>query len=301
MNKSYVYYIEAGDGDYTPLTKTLTTQQLNDDKFKVYLKQSKCVADRDGIYWAHAENRITNSTKSNDSEEVAFLRPTPVNISTQPKGGILGEDGYTLSVAASNTDGVLTYQWYRDPNHALNFGETPSIWGSEETQEAGLIEGATGSTLSVNEDGHYRVKVTNTRNLKSKYEFSENSRVTLPAQKPIFINQNVNNTFFRIDALSDDNCPTIELDPSVDSDGYTVTWYLDSDTLTEQPVVIDTKNYEPGITRMSFNPKNFTEKIIAESTDNDIDGIYYAIVTNNLNGDTATTDIPNESEKFKIN
>lgn len=301
MNKSYVYYIEAGDSDYTPLTKTLTEQQLLDDKFKVYLKQSKCVADRDGVYWAHAENRITNSTKSNDSEEVSFLRPTPVNISTQPKGGTLGEDGYTLSVAASNTDGVLTYQWYRDPNHALNFGETPSIWGSEETQEAGLIEGATGSTLSVNEDGHYRVKVTNTRNLKSKYEFSENSRVTLPAQKPIFINQNVNNTFFRIDALSDDNCPTIELDPSVDSDGYTVTWYLDSDTLTEQPVVIDTKNYEPGITRMSFNPKNFTEKIIAESTDNDIDGIYYAIVTNNLNGDTATTDIPNESEKFKIN
>ena len=301
MNKSYVYYIEAGDGDYTPLTKTLTTQQLNDDKFKVYLKQSKCVADRDGIYWAHAENRITNSTKSNDSEEVAFLRPTPVNISTQPKGGTLGEDGYTLSVAASNTDGVLTYQWYRDPNHALNFGETPSIWGSEETQEAGLIEGATGSTLSVNEDGYYRVKVTNTRNLKSKYEFSNNSRVTLPAQTPIFINQNVNNTFFRVDALSDDNCPTIELDPSVDSDGYTVTWYLDSDTLTGQPVVIDTKNYEPGVTRMSFNPKNFKDKILEESKDKDIDGVYYAIVTNNLNGSKATTDIPDESEKFKIN
>lgn len=301
MNKSYVYYTYVGNDHYTPLTVALTEQQLLDDDFKVYLKQSKCIADRDGVYWAHAENRITNSSKPKDSTKAAFLRPTPVNISTQPKGGTLGEDGYTLSVAASNTDGVLTYQWYRDPNHALNFGETPSIWGSEETQEAGLIEGATGSTLSVNEDGHYRVKVTNTRNLKSKYEFSENSRVTLPAQKPIFINQNVNNTFFRIDALSDDNCPTIELDPSVDSDGYTVTWYLDSDTLTEQPVVIDTKNYEPGITRMSFNPKNFTEKIIAESTDNDIDGIYYAIVTNNLNGDTATTDIPNESEKFKIN
>lgn len=302
MNKSYVYYKDIGNGKYSEIRQALTKQELLDDNFKVYLKQSKCIANKDGVYWAHAENRITNSSASEDSNKAAFLRPTYVDISAQPEPkGILGEDGYTLSVTASNTDGVLTYQWYRDPNHALNFGETPSIWGSEETQEAGLIEGATESTLTVTEAGHYRVKVTNTRNLKSKYEFSENSRVTLPAQKPIFINQNVNNTFFRIDALSDDNCPTIELDPSVDSDGYTVTWYLDSDTLTEQPVVIDTKNYEPGITRMSFNPKNFTEKIIAESTDKDIDGIYYAIVTNNLNGDTATTDIPNESEKFKIN
>ena len=301
MNKSYVYYIEAGDGDYTPLIKTLTTQQLNDDKFKVYLKQSKCVADRDGIYWAHAENRITNSTKSNDSEKVSFLRPTPVNISTQPKGGTLGEDGYTLSVAASNTDGVLTYQWYRDPNHALNFGETPSIWGSEETQEAGLIEGATESTLTVTEAGHYRVKVTNTRNLKSKYEFSENSRVTLPAAMPIFINEDVNNTFFRTDTLTDDNCPKIELDSSVDSDGYTVIWYLDSDTLTGAPFEVDRKTYEPGITKMYFNPKNFAEKIVAESTDNNIDGVYYAIVTNHLNGSEATTEIPDDSRKFKIN
>ena len=52
---------------------------------------------------------------------------------------------------------------------------------------------------------------------------------------------------------------------------------------------------------MSFNPKNFTDKILEESKDKDIDGVYYAIVTNNLNGDVATTDIPDESEKFKIN
>ena len=66
-------------------------------------------------------------------------------------------------------------------------------------------------------------------------------------------------------------------------------------------MTIYTKDYEPGITRMSFNPKNFEEKIKAASEDNDIDGVYYAIVTNNLNGSIATTDIPDESEKFKIN
>lgn len=302
MNKSYVYYIEAGDGKYTPLTKTLTTQQLNDDKFKVYLKQSKCVADRDGVYWAHAENRITNSTKSKDSTKAAFLRPTYVDISTQPADkGILGEDGYTLSVAASNTDGVLTYQWYRDPNHTLNFGETPSIWGSEETQEAGLIEGATESTLTVTEAGHYRVKVTNTRNLKSKYEFSENSRVTLPAATPIFVNEDINNTFFRVAALTNDNCPTIELDSSVDSDGYTVAWYLSSGDLAAQDAKITEKTYDKGVIKMSFNPKNFEEIIVAASADKDIDGYYYAIVTNHLNGSSAVTEIPDDSRKFKIN
>ena len=299
MNKSYVYYIEAGDSDYTPLTKTLTTQQLNDDKFKVYLKQSKCVADRDGVYWAHAENRITNSTKSNDSEEVSFLRPTPVNISTQPNGGTLGEDGYTLSVAASNTDGVLTYQWYRDPNHDLNFGETAPIWSDNE--EAGLIPGATNSTLTVTEDGHYRVKITNTRTLKSKYAFSEKSRITLPAATPIFINEDVNTTDFRVSALTDDNCPTIQLDPSVDSDGYTVAWYLSNGDLAVEDPKITEETYDKGVTKMSFNPKNIEEKIVTVSADNDIDGYYYAIVTNHLNGSSAKTEIPDDSKKFKIN
>ena len=303
MNKSYVYYKDIGNGKYSEIRKALTEQQLLDDNFKVYLKQSKCIANKDGVYWAHAENRITNSSASEDSNKAAFLRPTYVDISTQPADkGILGEDGYTLSVAASNTDGVLTYQWYRDPNHALNFGETPSIWGSEETQEAGLIEGATESTLTVTEAGHYRVKVTNTRNLKSKYEFSENSRVTLPAAMPIFIKEDINNTFFRVAALTDDNCPTIELDPSVDSDGYTVAWYLSKEGLASGPdFKITEDDYEIGVTKMSFNPKNFEEEIVAASPDNDIDGYYYAIVTNHLNGSKAVTEVPDDSRKFKIN
>lgn len=303
MNRSYVYYMYVGDGKYTALNRALTQEELNNDDFKVYIKQSKCIADKDGVYWAHVENRITNSSASNDSKKAAFLRPTYVDISTQPADkGILGEDGYTLSVAASNTDGVLTYQWYRDPNHALNFGETPSIWGSEETQEAGLIEGATESTLTVTEAGHYRVKVTNTRNLKSKYEFSENSRVTLPAAMPIFIKEDINNTFFRVAALTDDNCPTIELDPSVDSDGYTVAWYLSNEGLASGPdFKVTEDDYEIGVTKMSFNPKNFEEKIVAASPDNDIDGYYYAIVTNHLNGSSAVTEIPDDSRKFKIN
>ena len=302
MNKSYVYYKDIGNGKYSEIRKALTEQQLLDDNFKVYLKQSKCIANKDGVYWAHAENRITNSSASEDSNKAAFLRPTYVDISTQPEDkGILGEDGYTLSVTASNTDGVLTYQWYRDPNHALNFGETPPIWGSEETQEAGLIEGATESTLTVTEAGHYRVKVTNTRNLKSKYEFSENSRVTLPATTPIFINEDVNITDFRVGALTDDNCPTIQLDPSVDSDGYTVAWYLSNGSLTDPDPKITEETYDKGVTKMSFNPKNFEEIIVAASTDNDIDGYYYAIVTNHLNGSSAVTEIPDDSRKFKIN
>lgn len=300
MNKSYVYYMYLGDNKYTVLNRALTQEELNDDNFKVYLKQSKCIADRDGVYWAHAENRITNSSASRDSTKAAFLRPTYVDIKTQPKDkGILGEAGYTLKVEVNNTDGVLTYQWYRDPNHALNFGETAPIWGDNE--EAGLIAGATESTLTVTEGGHYRVKITNTRNLKSKYVFSENSRVTLPAATPIFVNEDINNTFFRVAALTDDNCPTIQLDPSVDSDGYTVAWYLSSGDLAVEDAKITEKTYNKGVTKMSFNPKNFEEIIVAASADNDIDGYYYAIVTNHLNGSSAITEVPDDSRKFKIN
>lgn len=300
MNKSYVYYMYLGDDKYTALNRALTQEELNDDNFKVYLKQSKCIADRDGVYWAHAENRITNSSASKDSTKAAFLRPTYVDIKTQPKDkGILGEAGYTLKVEVNNTDGALTYQWYRDPNHALNFGETAPIWGDNE--EAGLIPDATNNTLTVTDDGHYRVKVTNTRNLKSKYKFSSNSRVTSPAATPIFVNEDINNTFFRVGALTDDNCPTIELDSSVDSDGYTVAWYLSSGDLAVEDAKITEETYDIGVTKMSFNPKNFEEIIVAASADNDIDGYYYAIVTNHLNGSSAKTEVPDDSRKFKIN
>ena len=300
MNKSYVYYMYLGDDKYTALNRALTQEELNDDNFKVYLKQSKCIADRDGVYWAHAENRITNSSASKDSTKAAFLRPTYVDIKTQPKDkGILGEAGYTLKVEVNNTDGELTYQWYRDPNHALNFGKTAPIW--DENEEAGLIPDATNNTLTVTDDGHYRVKVTNTRNLKNKYAFSSNSRVTLPAATPIFINEDINNTFFRVAALTDDNCPTIQLDSSVDSDGYTVAWYLSNESLAGKDTKITEETYDIGVTKMSFNPKNFEEIIVAASADNDIDGYYYAIVTNHLNGSSATTEVPDDSRKFKIN
>lgn len=300
MNKSYVYYMYLGDDKYTALNRALTQEELNNDDFKVYLKQSKCIADRDGVYWAHAENRITNSSASKDSTKAAFLRPTYVDIKTQPKDkGILGEAGYTLKVEVNNTDGELTYQWYRDPNHALNFGKTAPIW--DDNEEAGLIPDATNNTLTVTDDGHYRVKVTNTRNLKSKYKFSSNSRVTSPAATPIFVNEDINNTFFRVGALTDDNCPTIELDSSVDSDGYTVAWYLSSGDLAVEDAKITEETYDIGVTKMSFNPKNFEDIIVAASADNDIDGYYYAIVTNHLNGSSAKTEVPDDSRKFKIN
>ena len=180
----------------------------------------------------------------------------------------------------------------------MNFGETAPIWSDNE--EAGLIPDATNSTLTVTDDGHYRVKVTNTRNLKSKYAFSENSRVTLTAATPIFINEDVNITDFRVGALTDNNCPTIQLDPSVDSDGYTVTWYL-SNGLAAPDAKITEETYDIGVTKMSFNPKNFEEIIVAASADNDIDGYYYAIVTNHLNCSSAKTEIPDDSRKFKIN
>ena len=115
------------------------------------------------------------------------------------------------------------------------------------------------------------------------------------------INEDINNTFFRVAALTDDNCPTIQLDSSVDSDGYTVAWYLSNESLAGKDTKITEETYDIGVTKMSFNPKNFEEIIVAASADNDIDGYYYAIVTNHLNGSSATTEVPDDSRKFKIN
>lgn len=294
MNKTYSYYVKtaAGYDLYTgSIPPSLDDQNLD---IKLFVKQSQCLADNYGIYWAVAENRITNSSASEVSNKATFPRPQEVVISTQPDAnGILVEvdeleHQYELKVESSNTDGVLSYQWQKNDNFDFNY----------EVNEADFvnIDGATSASYIADNQGRYRVIVFNTRNKDSKSLASDVSRITHTANEPIITNY-ADITLYNIDELSEINCPTIELDSSVFSDSYTVDWYLSEDK--DKKIV--SMELTQGIYECKFNPLDFEEEIGNMSEYGDtVEGSYYAIVTNNVNGSSSSTSKPDKNNMFVI-
>lgn len=294
MNKAYSYYKE-NDGKYSLYTGSIPPSVEDKDKgLKLFVKQSQCLADNYGIYWAVAENRITNSSASEVSNKAIFPRPQKVVISKQPDtNGILVETDeldyqYELKVESSNTDGVLSYQWQKNNNFDFNY----------EVNEADFvnIDGATSASYIADNQGRYRVIVFNTRNKDSKSLASGVSRITHTANEPVITND-ADITVYNIDELSEINCPTVELDSSVFSDSYTVDWYLSEDK-DKKIVSIELTQ---GIYECKFNPLDFAEEIgnVSEYGDT-IEGSYYAIVTNNVNGSSSSTSKPDKNNMFVI-
>ena len=314
LSKSYSYYQQNGsdeDGNpiYTLYTGTIPpsaedlesakNEELPENKrFKLYVKQSKVVATKAGVYWAIAENRITNSSSSQLSKKAEFPRPEAIKISQAPvEKGILvenadGEFEFALSVAADNTDGTLSYQWEMDDNYAHQFA-------GAEGPDFAPIEGANEATYVATKPGHYRVIVTNTRNKSDRVLPEEDrpvSRITYPAQTPIMLG--IDKTFYQLELLTDINCPTITLDSSVESDKYTISWYM-SEGANDLPIVED-QELPAGVYVASFNPLAYEEKIIELSVGDDIEGAYYAVVTNHVNGSVAKTSKPTYDNMFKV-
>ena len=116
------------------------------------------------------------------------------------------------------------------------------------------------------------------------------------ANEPVIIND-ADITVYNIDELSEINCPTIELDSSVFSDSYTVDWYLSED---EDKKIVSIELTQ-GIYECKFNPLDFAEEIgnVSEYGDT-IEGSYYAIVTNNVNGSSSSTSKPDKNNMFVI-
>lgn len=293
---------------YTVYRKTLPPSAEDlDQGLRLFEKHSAFTADSTGVYWAVAENRITNSSASTLSKKAMFPRPSYIKIEEQPlKKGILRDvDGDDPDLGAVCEIGVKveekahevkTYQWFMDDNHVLNFGDVTPAWEK--------IDGATDATYIASAPGHYKVEVTNTRNNATKVLESELSRVTYPAAVPAFEGDGMNAKIFQVNSLSPENCPTITLDDTVESDGYSVQWFLYEDT-KGTPVTEEIElGYDPVakkvVTVASFNPLDYQDVITNISADKDIDGAYYAIVTNHVNGSTATTVAPDYEDMFKI-
>lgn len=305
-DSKYTYWVRAGlkpNGEYLYNRyegSIPPTESDNLEGKELYIQLSRVIANKAGIYYVNAENRITNSSSTKTSEIAKFPKPEYINITKQPdRKGILQDVSteenslsfeYPLSVSVGNEDGVLTYQWLMAEDYSFSFEG-----GNEEYVE---IEGATEKDYKATEPGHYKVVIKNTRNRASKELVSEVSRITYTAKSPVLIEDGASATVFNVENLSDTNCPTIVMDPNIESDRYSVSWYFVEGELNVP--VVENILLEPGVLKASFNPKNYEEIILALGEQKDIDGSYYAIVTNHVNGSQASTEVPTFAEMFKV-
>ena len=296
------YYMTSVDAEGNPTQPVLykgaippTAEWI--DEFKVlYEKQSAVKADQAGIYWAVAENRITNSSSSNNSKKAKFPRPEKVRITEQPlSNGVLQdangvETPQTLRVGVGNTDGVLTYQWQKDENHKPSFGGEVANFVD--------IKGAIEDNYIVQEPGHYRVLVTNTRNKAFISEYSKESRITNSPNEaiveyPLVLTYYVSNL--------EDSRPEVKIDPSIESDEYRIAWYLYKEIEEDRLIVGNLPvNYNDDKTiTASFNPLDYLERY--DELEEDIEGYYYCVVTNKVNGvDKETEKLTDYTKMFVI-
>jgi hypothetical protein len=302
-NDAYVYYyVEGVNKDGTDFYKRYHGEQTDaiTNQIQLYVRQAAYLLDENdacGIYWAVAENRVANSALYAESSKVVYPHPKDVVITDkqQPEDKVfLGDDGATLTVSYNNNDGKVSYQWYYAANKALDFD------GAEDDFDP--LEDGTESTLIVTEEGHYKVKITNTRNGSSKSADSIISRVTLPAEIP-----NVklkDDQTSDISEIIDGEGPSVSiLENGIYSDSYSVIWYrydTITDTCTQLYVDENIQKNEAGklISVLKPTEEDLTHSIpgygVKDENGNyilsSLMGVFYPVVYNFVNGKSASTE-----------
>lgn len=288
MISGRVYYTKTGnryDRYTTPIPITDPDALLK----TYYKKVSQCVATKAGSYYVIAENRITNNSNIKESKHANFKKPTmPTNLTVTASNNHLIQDGKcNLGVTATYViPEVQTYQWQMDTNYnanaVLNYTD---------------IEGATEATYDATVPGHYRVVVTNIRNLVEKQVVSEKQRVTNPAAAPVL--KPFASKDFDVTALSDENCLVVEMDDNVESDRYVVEWHVYQE---KDCGIVATATLNPGVTIHKFNPADeiYAAKIKELTGEDNIIANYYPIVTNEVNGSSAKSSAFEQPDMYNV-
>ena len=221
--------------------------------------------------------------------------PKDIKINKQPVNGILNDNEYELKVEVEDQEDKASnpqkksYQWYWSSKKALN---------SAGDEDYDLIDGATSATYNATVEGHYKVEITNTRNEESKTLMSNVVRVTNPAEVPVFETIAEGANTFLVSKLST-NKPKITLSDSVFSDAYTVEWYhVDG---SKADMLVETQNLEAGVRESTLDILAHEAAIKEYSSTKDIDGRYYALVINHVNGTEAKTSMPSDDNNNNNN
>lgn len=264
----------------------------------LYEKCSAFTADRAAVYYAVAENRMTNSSQTTNSASVKFPRPNRATIVTPvaAKGILENEEPVELFVIADNAGlGKLSYQWVMDPNHAANFdGETTNFVP---------IEGATEATYEASAPGHYKVIITNTRNKETIDIASTWARVTNAPEIPTLTYEDNESRDFRYEQLVEGEViPKVRVaDPVVEHDEFVASWFeiKDVNGVETPSAVVENVPVEKDVNGnyvATFNPLDYPEYFNGE----EVDGEYYCVITNRLNGREVDTKEVSSKELFRV-
>ena len=192
VNKAYYKKDRASSAEdaysYYPVSEIIWDPE-DENYVKIYEKFSEGEIPSTGYYIVTVTNRKGNSTAKIDSYRMVVSHPLPPVVE---EGGAVAEtaileveDGYeaTIGITAHPADkGTLLYQWYY------------SIDGNPDNEEP--IEGATEASYTITGgsavtnghaegDGYYRLRVADHMNKEEEEIWSDGTRVTHRASKPI--------------------------------------------------------------------------------------------------------------------
>lgn len=277
---NHIYHLDRGDGTYTLLPKayydltdanTIAWFKANHgvdidagDDVVVYEQRAILTVENYGAYKAEARNRIFNSLTKKASNVVMFKRPAPVVIENQDaEGHIVDTDSAILAPVVVEAAGDEAYQWYK-------------IDGED------LIEVEGNETFTAVEPGYYQLLVTRTRNRDVVSNSSIEYRVTNAPEVPVFTADTYAGQInFTAQGLElEREIMSVEWEEVADSDAFFATWYLERDGEEDLEIVTFELSNEEYVS--TFNPTKYLAKI--EEAGENIEGYYYALVKNKLNG-----------------
>ena len=298
LPNNHIYHLDRGDGTYTLLPKAyydLTDANtiawfkanhgidLEIEDAVIYEQRAILTVENYGAYKAEARNRIFNSLTKKASNVVMFKRPAPVvmdNSEQTVDNHIIDEASATLAPVVIESTGDLAYKWYRVEDDVL-----------EE------IEGANESSYTAEEPGYYKLEITRTRNRDSVSGYSIEYRVTNAPAVPAYTEDTYSGQVnFTVQGLElERELMSIEWESDIESDGFEVTWYLYKDTAEKDLEIVTYKITDEYIS--TFNPTKYLD-VFEKAGENNIEGFYYALVKNKLNG--VESDYSEKPEKVNM-
>ena len=260
----------------------------------IFEKRSVFVVEKYGQYKAEARNRIFNSLTKASSRIATFKTPDEVVMNNENQTSdkhILNTDSATLAPVIVEAIGDLTYQWLRADENEGEFEPVSDI-------------GATDSIFTASEPGWYKLEVTRVRNRAETSGESIEYRVTEAPITPSPVEDMWSSV--KIVSIEDLQNQTATLafkwDPVLNSDGFNIDWYLSRELKNKDDLKITTQSVNDGsVTEISFNPADPIWANIFEEAGEDIEGYYYAVISNKLNGVYSNySDKPDIADMFSV-
>lgn len=258
---------------------------------ELYEKRSLLVVEGHGQYKAEARNRIFNSLTKASSEVVTFKTPDAIewdeSAQTREKH-IIGEESATLAPVIKEAVGDLSYQWMK----ANSDGEFTAV----ETEEAKEL------AYTVTEPGMYKLEAVRVRNRAKVKADSMEYRITNAPEVPVFAEGVYDGlTIVPItDLLAGEAMLSVEWNNNIESDEFYVDWYLFRGDKDMNDLLITTNKLSNAYIS-TFNPTDALYASVFTEAKEDLEGYYYAIIKNKLNGvESAYNSRPEQDKMFSV-